>query len=117
MAYDFVARKGSTARSLYFTLSSTNSLDEFSTVTGVNFYMRKAKGNENKINGVAVATFTVAANEKSIDCRYDWANEDVGEVGDFEGYAKTTNTLGQTDRFPADDKGEFIKIRFEKNFE
>lgn len=118
MAFDFTARKGSTARSLYFTLTSSNAEDEFNTVTAVDFFMRKKGGNDNKIDGKPVAAFTLSDDEKSLACRYDWGDEDVDQVGEFEGYARTTTNSGQTDRFPSDGKeNDFIKIKFEKNFE
>lgn len=117
MASDFVARKGSTQRSLYFTIDSTNPDDEFSGVAAVDFFMRKSRATENKINGVSVAEFTVAQDAKSVACRYDWQPSDVDEEGDFQGYARTTDAAGKTDRFPAEDNGGFITIKFLKNFE
>jgi hypothetical protein len=118
-AYDFVARKGSTSRSLYFTIDSSNPADDFSTVTAVHFFMRKSGSavTTNKIDGVAVASFTIAGDNKSVTCRYDWQAQDVDEDGTFEGYARTTSSGSKTDRFPADDTGKFISIKFLKSFE
>lgn len=117
--FNFVARKGSTQRSLYFTIASTNPLDDFSGVTAVHFFMRRVGGavNSNKIDGVAVANFTIASDNKSIAVRYDWRTQDVDEVGNFQGYARTTGGGAKTDRFPADDSGEFITIQIQKSFE
>jgi hypothetical protein len=117
-SYDFVARKGSTSRSLEFIIDSTNPDDDFSGVVAVVFYMRaKSKATANKVDGVAVAVFEVAEDGKSVACRYDWRPEDVSEEGVFYGYAKTTDGAGKTDRFPADDTGKFITIQFQPNFE
>ncbi|MBN9393446.1 MAG: hypothetical protein J0I20_35775 [Chloroflexi bacterium] len=117
--YDFVARKGSTSRSLEFTIDSTNPDDDFSGVVSVKFYMRsKARGvTTNKVDGVEVASFEVAEDGKSVACRYDWQAADVNEEGKFLGYAKTTDAAGKTDRFPAEDDGEFINILIQPNFE
>jgi hypothetical protein len=102
---------------LYFTIDSTNPADEFSGVTAVHFFMRKARATENKINGAAVAEFTIATDNKSVACRYDWQPEDVDEEGDYQGYARTTDAAGKTDRFPAEDSGTFITVKFLPNFE
>lgn len=114
---DFVARRGSTSRSLEFTIDSSNPDDEFSWVTSVKLYLRKARATTNKIDGVEVAHFEVAQDGKSVDCRYDWKPEDVNEAGEFLGYAKASDGAGKSDRFPAEDGGEYISVTFLPNFE
>ncbi len=112
---DFVARKGSTNRSITATLDSTNPLDDFSTVTAVVFYMRKSRATVNKINGAAAVV--VSSTTAAVVVRYDWAAADVDTAGDYEGYWKATFANTKTDRFPADDSGKYNTIKILGSFE
>lgn len=112
---DFVAKLGSTARSLFVTLTSTNAGDDLSGAGSLNnakLYMRPHNGATNKINGVAATI--VSATATAINVRYGWVGTDVDTLGDYDAYLLVEVTAGKFDRFPADG---FITIKITRNFE
>jgi hypothetical protein len=100
---DFTLKKGSTQRSLRLTVSSSNTADDLSGVTGGKLYMWLPGNAANKINGEPLnEVAAVSGSQHKVAVRYDWEADDVDTAGMFAAYVKLEFGGGKTDRFPSE---------------